>query len=206
MILCSVLFLLGITSMGTVSSALPLTGIIRVDTGKKGANQVLYVFQVGEVDEKSPSLDFTLRPEYESSGIYLQDIKEIHAETIQALEKCVNLENADAEIVLDSEGKGEISVTPGVYLITQKEQGRQDIKIQSSLIFFPNMNTEQTGWNTEVEVNPKVSVSERPSNPPQTGDDRNVLLWGILLIGSLTGTVLLVIGKRGKRREEGESS
>ena len=92
--------------MGTVSSALPLTGIIRVDTGKKGANQVLYVFQVGEVDEKSPSLDFTLRPEYESSGIYLQDIKEIHAETVQALEKCVNLENADAEIVLDSEGKG----------------------------------------------------------------------------------------------------
>ena len=171
-----------------------------------GPNQVLYVFQVGEVDEKSPSLDFTLRPEYESSGIYLQDIKEIHAETVQALEKCVNLENADAEIVLDSEGKGEISVTPGVYLITQKEQGRQDIKIQSSLIFFPNMNTEQTGWNTEVEVNPKVSVSERPSNPPQTGDDRNVLLWGILLIGSLTGTVLLVIGKRGKRREEGESS
>ncbi len=133
----------------------------------------LSVYQIGEMTSNENSISFHLTEDFKDSEVDLDKLMVCNnSEKEQIASKLKEFLKEEEEIKplhiieIDKEGKTEIAVKAGMYLICQFEE-IEDFEIQPVIAAVPTVNETLDEWKYETTLKPKFVLH---SDAPDTGD------------------------------------
>lgn len=179
-------------------------------TGSAVSGGTMTLLCAGDMHEEDGNFSFVLTEKFKDSR---ESLENPDSELAQRLADYAREKGIDGKTVtIGNDGKAKFEdLEPGLYLLMQEQAAQGYYAVSPFIVSIPLL--ENGSYLYDVDATPKMELlskkpddakppGESPSKHIKTGDDSNMMVWGIVMLAALViGVAVIIATKRQKAKQ-----